>query len=271
MNRGPVLSGGGLPRPGPGLKWVLAIVGVVGILGAILSNWVGFADAFVALLCAPEKVLHGQIWRLLTAGILTDPSRMQHLLFTIVGLYFLSTDLERRWGTRRFLVFLASSVVIGNALAILVYLIAPPHLAILRPPAMFGAAAAITATAIAWSRANAGLQVLMFFVLPISGRTLFWVTIGFCILGVIYPEAPEGVVAPFGGVLTGILMSGEPSPLRRAYLHAKLAFLRRQGGVPTAHDIAFGKGPKKARRSGPPLRVVQGGQSDEPKDKRYLN
>jgi len=114
----------------------------------------------------------------------------------------------------------------------------------------------------------------------VSGRALFWVTVGYCVLGVIYPPAslPEGMVAPFGGVLTGVLLSGDPSPLRRAYLRVKLALLRGRGGrVPTAHEIAFGtKPPRHGRR--PPLRVVQGGQGgssgdgdDPPKDKRYLN
>ena len=57
----------------------------------------------------------------------------------------------------------------------------------------------------------------------------------------------------------------------------KLTMLRRQTGgrVPTAYEIARSKQPILRKR--PPLRVVQGGQSEhpdepqEPSDKRYLN
>ena len=261
------------PRPGPALKWVLAAIAVVGVLEAILINWVGSTKAFEVLVCSPADVLHGQVWRLLTAGFLTEPEHYGHLVFTLIGLYFLSTDLEKRWGAGRFLRFLAAAIVFGFALSVVFYAVAPASLGALHLPMMLGANAAITATAVAWSRMNARSQVLLMFVLPVSGRALFWITLGYCVLGVIYPPAslPEGMVAPFGGLITGMLLTGEPSPLRRWYLQTKLALLRGRGGrTMTAHEIAFGTKPRKAR---PPLRVVRGGSDDDedPKDKRYLN
>jgi membrane associated rhomboid family serine protease len=268
------------PKPGPGLKAVLAIIGVVGIVGAILFNLGGVAAAFFALTCDTSSVLHLQLWRLLTAGILTSPDSFQHLLFTLIGLYFLSPDLEKRWGTGRFVRFLAWSTILGFALAIGVDLVAPASMTMFHPKLMFGAGAAIAATAVAWAQANAHAQVRLFFFLPMSGRALFWVTIGFCVIGIIYGGSTEGVVAPFGGVLAALALAGEPSPFRTAYLRLKLMVLRRRvgGSVPTARDIAFGGAPKKRPRGDrPPLRVVQGGQSDDsdrrdpPKDKRYLN
>jgi membrane associated rhomboid family serine protease len=260
------------PKPGPGLKAVLGIIGVVGIVSAILSNIGGVAAAFYALACASDPVLHGQVWRLLTAGILTAPDSFQHLLFTLIGLYFLSPDLETRWGTGRFLRFLAWSTIFGFVLAIAVDVVAPPSIAMFHPKMMFGAGAAISATAIAWAQANARAQVRLFFFLPMSGKALFWVTIAFCMVGLIYGGSTEGVIAPFGGVIVALVLAGEPSPLRSLYLRMKLMFLRRgMGSVPTAHEIATGK-TRRGRGNRPPLRVVQGGQSDDPpKDKRYLN
>jgi len=145
---------------------------------------------------------------------------------------------------------------------------------------MFGATAAITATAIAWSKANAQLQVRLFFFLPVTGRALFWFTILMCVLGLVYGGSfTEGAAAPFGGLITGLLLGGTPSALGTLYLRAKLALLRRRAehDAPTS-DVATRPAPEARRkRGGPPLRVVYGGLEDElkkrkpPKDKRYLN
>jgi membrane associated rhomboid family serine protease len=275
-----------LPRPGPALKAVLIVIGAVGILSALAVNWVPGSEAALGwLVCSTDKVLAGQVWRLVTAALLTSPASVSQLFFTLIGLYFLSPDLERRWGSGRFLRFLVLSSVAGFLLAIGFDLVTPGGWSVFHPREMYGASAAITATAIAWSMANAHLQVRLFFVVPVSGRVLFWVTIGFCVLGLIYNGTfTEGAVAPFGGVLTALLLGGNPSPLRTLYLRTKLALLRsRTRGVPSAHSIANspssrpGTTGRRPRAGGPPLRVVSGGLEDElkkrkpPKDKRYLN
>jgi hypothetical protein len=281
------MDGGGqitrsFPRPGPALKAVMILVAVVGILNALVANWVpSLGVIFHKLDCQPEAVLkHGELWRLVTAGLLTDPTRLSNLFFTLIGLYFLSPDLELRWGGWRFVRFLLVATVSGFALGVLLDAIMPASVHIFHPMSMFGANAAITAIAIAWSKVNADLQVRLFFVFPVSGRALFWFTIGFCVLGLVYADGfTEGAAAPWGGLATGMLLGGSPSVLRTLYLKAKLALLRRRvSGVPTAHEIAT-RQPSEARRKrgGPPLRVVYGGLEDElkkrkpPKDKRYLN
>jgi membrane associated rhomboid family serine protease len=266
-------------RLGPGLKGVLGVIAVVGLLEALLVHWVGLESAWVALACIPAKVLQGQVWRLLTAGILTDISHPMGLIMTLVGLYFLSPDLERRWGTARFLGYLAACTVLGNALSIGVDRVAPDSFPQLHPPILFGAGAAIVGTAIAWGIYNRDQQILFFMFLPMRGQTLVWITIGGCFLYLLY----MGDLTGFGGVAAGLTMVGEPSALRRAYLRVKLALLQSRydgrGRRPTAADIVRAKGP--ILRSGrPPLRVVQGGADDKRErpgekadkpDKRYLN
>ena len=278
MNRSPFAQA--TSRLGPGLKGVLAVIAAVGLLEALLVNWVGFKEAWLFLVCVPDLVLRGQVWRLLTAGVLTDINHPMGLLFTLVGLYFLSPDLERRWGTPRFLWFLALSVVIGNALAIGVDRVTSESFGLLHPGVLYGASSALVGTAIAWGVINREAQVNLFMVMPVRGQTLVWITIGGCFLYLLY----QGDVAGFGGVVTGLTMVGEPSAMRRAYLRLKLALLRSRSGrgrVPTAADIVRSKSPILKRRGDrPPLRVVQGGQADDagrdrksepPKDKRYLN
>jgi len=287
------MDGGGqltqaFPRPGPALKTVLALVTALGVGLALLVNWAPSLGGavFGALVCTTDAVVHHwQLWRLVTAGLLTDPQSISPLIFTLIGLYFLSPDLERRWGSWRFARFLIIATASGFALGIVLSLIAPRSVTVFHPPVMFGASAAITATAIAWSKANADMQVRLFFILPVSGRVLLWVTIAFCFLGLVYNgNLSEGAAAPFGGLIAGLLLADSrtsPSALRSIYLRAKLGLLRRRAG-----HVAGGRlGDPEARptpearrkRSGPPLRVVSGGLEDElkkrkpPKDKRYLN
>jgi membrane associated rhomboid family serine protease len=272
-----------MPRPGRALRVVLGLIATVGLLAALVVNWVPGGEAggkiFLALVATPEQVLRGQVWRVLTAPLLTNPSSLSHLLFSLLGLYFLSTDLETRWGSGRFVRFLVLSVLGGTVLALAFDGLLPqgPGFGVFHPRFMFGPGAAIAATAVAWARENAERQVRLFFFLPVSGKALLWITIGFCALALLYTEqVPEGAVAPFGGVIVGLLFGGTPSPMRAVWLRVRLWGLRRSGAPRLDIDLGDRKA-DKPRRGGPPLRVLHGGLDAElekrkpPKDKRYLN
>ncbi len=266
-----------LPKPGRALKLLLVSIFVLGVFNAAARSYGSLV--FLALGCDVVRVLHGQLWRLVTSGLLTSPDHYGHLLFTLMGLYFLAPDLERRWGSGRMLRFFAYAVLAGNLAVLVVHLLTPQAAdARFHPPFVYGASAAIAATAVAWSRDHADATVRMMFVLPMRGRWLLWVTLGICVLDLIYPSAPpEGVVAPFGGVLVGLAVGGSPSPLRTLYLRIKLALLRRRSHSLTVADVLSQRAPRRPRSGAPPLRVVPGGLEDTlrkrnvPKDKRYLN
>jgi membrane associated rhomboid family serine protease len=279
MDRSPGLLLG-LPKPGRALKAVLITVLVLGLCNAFVGAWLPRGFNVLELLdCNFDQVRHGQVWRLLTSGLLTSPADYSHLVFTLLGLYFLAPDLERRWGAGRFLRFLAYSVVAGNLLVMAIDMATPPTAQTrFHPDQVYGASAAIAAIAVAWARDNADATVQMFFVVPMRGKWLFWITVGFSVLGLIYPTAlPEGTVAPLAGIATGIAFGGSPSPARSFYLRLKLAVLRRQSTTLSAADVLAPKGTRKSRPGSPPLRVVAGGLEDQlrkrtpPKDKRYLN
>lgn len=266
-----------LPRVGPGLKAVLAVIGVVGIVMSIVVGYSQSGPTYFQMLAYDRAaILHGQVWRLVTAGLLTSPDSMGHLIFTLIGLYFLSPELEKNWGTARFIRFLVTSVVVGYLFTLGLDIVSGsggPRF--FHPPFAFGAGAAITAVAIAWSQMHRDARVNLFFFLPMSGRALFWVTVGFAALGLVYPSSvPEGVFAPFGGIVVGMLLGGTPSVLRRLWLQTKLVVLRRQSAAAKVQPLVREQRP---RRAAPPLRVVKGGiieEDDEkkpPKDKRYLN
>ncbi|MBV9948297.1 MAG: rhomboid family intramembrane serine protease [Myxococcales bacterium] len=268
-----------LPKPGRALSAILVAMALLGVFNAFLATWVpGGERVFLALACEPDRALTHP-WQLLTSGLLTDPQHWSHLLFSLVGLYFLSPPLERRWGSLRFAAFLAGAVVLGNLATIAAFSLVPADAQTrFHPPLVFGPSAAIAAVAVAWSREYHDGAVNLFFVLPVRGKTLLWLTIGFCVLDLIYPAGlTEGVVAPFGGVVAGLLFAGSPSLARSAWLHLRLAFLRRRASSLRVEDIVSSNPKRRSRSGAPPLRVVSGGIDDvlkkrtPPKDKRYLN
>ncbi len=278
------------PRPGRALKAVLAAVAVFAIAGAVIVNWAPGGHTgqaiFDALTFDPHKP--ARLWTFVTSGIITSHVGISHALWSLVGLYLLTPDLEKRWGGARMLRFLALAVVFGNLMVLAVSLLPISKLSngIFQPRHVYGPLAAITATSMAWAKENPRGQLRMMFFLPISGRTLYFLTIGFAVLVLIFMQgSPEGAVAPFGGILAGLAFSGTPSPARSLWLRIKLALLRRKGHTLSVESItsgpASGAQPRSPKRSagkgGPPLRIVQGGLDDDlknrkpPKDKRYLN
>ncbi|MGD0528107.1 MAG: rhomboid family intramembrane serine protease [Polyangiaceae bacterium] len=267
------------PKPGRALWIVLIAMTASGIFTAFLSTWVpGGGLVFDLLAYKPDHTLPG-VWRLLTSGVLTSPEKYSHLVFSLLGLYFLGAPLEKKWGSWRFARFIALSVLVGNLTVLAVSLLVPESAQErFHPGTVFGPMAAITGVAVAWSREYAQSTVNLMFFLPIRGKWLFWITVGFCVLDLIYPSGiPEGVVAPFGGVVAGLLWGGTPSLARTTWLHLKLAVLRRRSSSIRVEDVLSSKPKRRPRAGAPPLRVVPGGLEEvlkkrtPPKDKRYLN
>lgn len=61
-------------------------------------------------------VLTGHIWRLVTYQYLHDTGSPWHLFFNMLGLYFLGTRLEQRWGPKTFFWFYTACGVVGALL-----------------------------------------------------------------------------------------------------------------------------------------------------------
>jgi membrane associated rhomboid family serine protease len=278
-----------LPRPGRVLKAVLVLIGAFAIAGAIVFNWAPGgaegAELFRWLAFQPERWFE-RPWTILTSGLLTSPDGISHALWSLVGLYFLTPDLEKRWGGGRLLRFFAYAIVIGN-LAVFAGTFVPIGKDVFHPRLALGPVAAITALVIAWSKENAHRQIRFMFFLPMTGKTLYWLTIGMAVLALVFVQGtPEGALAPLGGVVAGVLFGGSPSPLRALWLRIRLGSMRRRGGGGGItveqllnEDVAARPRPAAPKRTGkaPPLRIVPGGLEEDlknrkpPKDKRYLN
>lgn len=254
----------GLAKPGRGLIGVMIALGTIWLAFAIAVNWAGASEDLFLLFCgSTERILAGQIWRLFTAPLMHAPSgTVGHILWAILGLFFLAPALESHWGTGRFLRFLLLSGVFAYAVQMLGELVLPASVAHrLVGEYWFGSVPVLEATAVAWALSFRGQTVRLWFVLPVTstGLVVFICAMSFLRIVAATP-GPEGLLSPFGGILAGWLFGGgTPSPIRRAYLKLRLAQLDREARSPSRNR------PRRAKES--PLRVIEGGRGRSSSDR----
>ncbi len=123
----------------------------------------------------PSLVLAGQAWRLLT-WVFYEPNALS-LVFGCLGLVWFGGDLIAIWGARRFLLLYLGIAALAAGVTTLLAL-AFPSLDV--PNA--GMWSVLDALLIAWAIYYPSRQILMYFVLPISGRNLVWLVIGGTVL-----------------------------------------------------------------------------------------
>ena len=104
---------GGMPRPGPIVARLLLINLVVFFLRIV------FQDSLMHWFAAvPAR--WWEVWRYITFQFLH--ADLFHILFNMIGLYFLGMLLEAGWGSRRFLIFyLACGAVAGVAHVVMAF------------------------------------------------------------------------------------------------------------------------------------------------------
>jgi membrane associated rhomboid family serine protease len=259
----------GLPRPGKALLAVMGVLVSLWVMFAVAINYGGLdKEVFFLFAGNTQAILHGEIWRLFTAGLMHFPSGgpgVSHIVNVLLGLYFLAPSMEARWGPKRMLLFLFGCLMTGFLAQMAVEALAPRAVvASIGQTYWFGAIAAIEGTAVAWALSHRGQTVRLFFVLPVTATGLLVFVIGFSVFLVLANgQMHEGLITPFGGMLGGWLFgAGTPSPARRLLLKVRYFFMSRRAA--------------KYRGKGPKLRIIEGGDSPPmgrrpPTDKRFLN
>ena len=105
----------GLPRVSPVVKYLLIINIAVFVCQFIFRGWL---EEFFAATGTPP-VAAFQLWRLITFQFLHSTALLRHILFNMLGLFFLGPILERSWGSKRFLTFYLTSGAVGGAVYVL--------------------------------------------------------------------------------------------------------------------------------------------------------
>lgn len=109
---GPVWSTG--PSRVPGGRSIVTVLIIINVVVYVLSSLSVTLGEYIFGLGAMQAraVVHGQIWRLVTAQYLHAGT--WHLLLNMIGLHFLGRPLERMWSTRKFFTIYTLCGLFGN-------------------------------------------------------------------------------------------------------------------------------------------------------------
>lgn len=190
-------SSGSLP---PGVKWLL-IVNVGVYLLYFFSARFGASAIFDFFGLIPSQFVRGAVWQVATYLFLHDPNGVAHILFNMLALWMFGADLERTWGTKRFLEFYFICGV-GAGLCVVV----ANFLASLANSFTIGASGAIYGLLAAYAVLFPDRTIFFNFLFPIKAK-YYALIIGAIILLNSF-AAPGGQVSHFahlGGMVIGYL------------------------------------------------------------------
>jgi membrane associated rhomboid family serine protease len=191
----------GFPSLTPVVKWLLIINVSVFLINFIFSSQEGTRMTFLQKYFALYPISWfyiAQIWRLITYQFLHWD--FYHILFNMLGLFFLGPSLERQWGSRKFLTFYLSCGVAGGLFFILLV-----KVGFLSAGPMAGASGAIlgvlTACAILFHH-----FVVFIVVFPVPIRVAAVILMGIAFLTVFSKGANAGGEAcHFAGIAVGAI------------------------------------------------------------------
>ena len=195
--RGSGYGGGGFLGFPPAISQLVLINAVVFLLQPL---WLDrFLTSGLALV-PTQLVTKGMVWELVTYMFLHGG--LMHLAFNMFGLVIFGADLERWWGSRDFLkYYFVTGVGAGIVHVITTYAFGNPMVPTI------GASGAIFGILLAYGMAFPNRQVLLWFVIPVSARTLV-IIFGFFELAMAAQHNPGDGVARFahlGGMLAGFI------------------------------------------------------------------
>jgi membrane associated rhomboid family serine protease len=218
----PFAFGGRVPPAVGGLIAATVGMSLVGVVGE--RN--GLPLLQLAVL-QPRAVWSGEVWRLVTWVLVeTEPI---NLLFGGLILYWFGRDLVEAWGERRFLATYFGIAAAAGALTCLAALLWPA----LSAHRFTGFWAALDAVVVAWALLHPFRQILLFFAVPVSGKTLLWITVGGTVLFALFTGVAAFVPHLLAQGLAWLWVSGWGP--RKWLRRLKLPRLRRRGRFEVIH------------------------------------
>jgi membrane associated rhomboid family serine protease len=180
----------------PGLKWLLIANTVVYIIYYLFAGSLGRVMTTLFSLYAAGAVKSLYVWQLFTYMFLHGG--IWHLLFNMLTLWFFGSQLERDWGTRRFLKYY---FLCGIAAGVCVLLV---NMAIgdwFTPT--IGASGAIFGVLVAFGVLYPNQTVLMNFLFPIKAKYMVLIYAGIELLMTFGPNTGVSTIAHLGGMAFG--------------------------------------------------------------------
>jgi membrane associated rhomboid family serine protease len=209
---------------------VIALTACLSIFGAIADRNLLSVFGLVAL--APDAVLHGELWRLVTWTFFELSP--WGLIMGCLMLYWFGRDLAVVWGSRRFLAVFGGIVLTAAVGTCLIALIDSD----VREQTFVGSWTLVVAMTVCWGLWFPNRTVNIYFFFPIKGVWLAWGTVG--LTGLYAAYAGWARFLPEFFAETAVVMWFYRSWIRR--------WARAHGWLPGSHPLASGGWRKPARR-----------------------
>ncbi len=218
----------------PGVKWLL-ISNIALFVVYFFAVRTGAGGLFQYFKLIPRAVIHlAAVWQLVTYMFLHDPFGFGHILFNMLTLWMFGTDLERAWGTRRFLKFYFLCGAGAGLCVVAANLIAGTP-----DTATIGSSGAIYGVLLAFGMLFPNATVLFSFLFPIKAKYFVMILGAIAFLSSLGAGENTGVsnVAHLGGMIFGYLYLksrgaglriGLAGAIRRGYNEWKLRRARRR-------------------------------------------
>jgi len=211
-------SAGNFPQ---GVKWLLIINTAVYVL-SYLARQTSFGEIFNLFALVPRAVVfHLAVWQLFTYLFLHGG--LMHLLFNMLTLWMFGVQLERDWGTRRFLKYYFLCGVGAGICDVTVNALLGNW-----NTSTIGASGAIYGVLLAFGMLYPETTILFLFLFPIQAKYFVMIYGAIALLGAMNVNSGVSNVAHLGGMLFGLLYLKTRLPrldsyeLRRWYQNYKM-------------------------------------------------
>lgn len=185
--------------PTPVVVVTLGVLLLMFLFTGFAANFVpGGARAYELLILDARDVLKGEVWRLLSYGLLHDLRAPFHLLMNALMLWFFARDIEQRFGSVKFLAFNVIAVLVGGLFVLAGYALG------IGTPLVLGYSAAVEACIVAWALFNRDAPVSFFMVLPMRGIHMLVLAVLMWMLDAVSASG-NSASAHLGGIITGLV------------------------------------------------------------------
>jgi membrane associated rhomboid family serine protease len=185
--------------PTPVVVVTLGVLLVMFLFTGFAANFVpGGARAYELMVLDARDVLKGEVWRLLSYGLIHDLRAPFHLLMNALMLWFFARDIEQRFGSLKFLGFNVIAVLVGGLFVIAGYALG------IGSPNVLGYSAAVEACIVAWALFNRDAPVSFFMVLPMRGIHMLVLAVLMWMLDAVSASG-NSASAHLGGIITGLV------------------------------------------------------------------
>lgn len=168
------------------------------VIGYVLSRMAPGMLNYLTL--DPYRVLHGQIWRLVT-WVLIPPSAQSILFYVIMMLFYyqLGTSLERTWGVFRYNVYIFGGILYTVIGAFVTWMIMT---AVYGNAGLTGAIVGVQVSTyyicmsifLAFAACYPNMQILLYFIIPIKMKWMAYVYAVLMLLDLVQGSWPQRIV-----------------------------------------------------------------------------